>query len=88
MKHIAKIGPMYLLKIISITENWNLDSKIYNINFGDCKLAVTAYHAFSLIDGSVKGTTAMVPGDKIWVDLSAFIADGSFTKRRYSSRGI
>lgn len=90
MKCISKIGPMYLLKIVSVTVNQamgNRDSiEVYTINFGDCRLAVTAYHSFVLIDESKKSSNELVPGDRIWVDLSAFMADGSFSNKIVSNR--
>jgi hypothetical protein len=79
MKHIAKVGPMYLLRVSGIFKRSMPESvTIYNVNFGDCQLAVTALHAFVTVDGSTKSTEQLGKDDKIWVDISAFQADGSF----------
>jgi hypothetical protein len=81
MKHIGKVGPMYLLQVVSVIRNISRGSDItyYHINFGDCKLAVTALHAFVAVDGQAKLTTELKRSDLIWIDTSAFMADGSFT---------
>ena len=84
---IAKVGPMYLLKVYGIFKKLVPENvTIYIINFGDCRLAATALHAFTAVDGSTKTTKQLKNGDKIWIDLSAFQADGSFTKNKPTKR--
>jgi hypothetical protein len=81
MNPISKIGPMCLLKIKLIVERYNGERTIYIIHFDDCILAVTTLHSFVLVDGYPKKVLDLKGGDCIWVDVSAFMADGSFSKK-------
>lgn len=84
MKCISKIGPMCLLKVKYIVERDLPYNSItyYVLGFDGCKLAVTALHAFVVVsngDQCFKNANQLKSGDKIWVDVSAFQSDGSFT---------
>lgn len=87
MKNIAKIGPMYLLEVTAVrARQMPADSvTVFIISFKDCQLAVTGLHAFTCSDDILKNAYELQKGDRIWVDLSAFVADGSFTKVQVSS---
>ena len=81
MKTFCKIGPMWLLEVKAVYEKRHLDFNVYIINFGAAKLAATSLHAFRLDTTGAKCPTQLNKGDKIWVDSSAFLADGSLTIR-------
>jgi hypothetical protein len=65
---------MCLVEIKVITKR---PSGYYLILLDGARLAVTSLHAFLLVDGTAESTQNLKPGNKIWVDASAFQADHS-----------
>ena len=96
MKIQSRDGPMLALKCKAIyfNEQINRHSNIdvYQIFFEDnCRLAATNLHAFLIIrKGRLKTviTSDLHRGDVVWVDISAFSADGSFYREKAHLRKI
>lgn len=72
---------MYLLAVKAVRKyEMSEGLPAYVLDFGDCALAASALHAFKCSDETLKATPDLQGGDRIWVDLPAFLADGSFTR--------
>jgi hypothetical protein len=83
MKYISKIGPMYLLNIKAIIERLHGEITVYIFHFDNHEmLAVTGLHSFVRIDGQPIRVMDLRIGDRIWVDVHAFMADGSFITKK------
>lgn len=83
METVNKIGPMACLNVKRIRiHKSNHSMKYYTISFQGAKMAATQLHAFKVIrDGKelYLPTHMLKSGDNVWIDRSAFMADGSFT---------
>jgi hypothetical protein len=66
-----------LLKIKKIYKRENF----FELLFDKYKLASTRYHAFLTSDKRKLTTDELKIGDEIWVDKTAFLADGSLYKK-------
>jgi len=78
-------GTMCLLKVLRVVAqptNPGTRELVLNIHLdGRLRLSATPLHAFSVIrDGQRQWlpTNRLLPEDLMWVDVSAFCADGSF----------
>jgi len=73
-------GCFGLLKIIKIIWRKSTYMSMYVIKFENDKrcLYCCKYHAFITEDLQAKKITELKSGDVIWIDISAFISDGSF----------
>lgn len=84
MKAEAKIGPMAFVPIRAIRkENHKSSVDVYKIHLPGGILAATHLHAFKVLRDDQQlclPTHELRPGDKIWVDIVAFTADGSLRK--------
>lgn len=70
------------VKRIKVNEKQNHSMKYYKILFQGAEMAATQLHAFKVVrDGEefYFPTHMLKPGDNIWIDQSAFMADGSLT---------
>ncbi len=74
-------GPMHLLEVIRVRKKGQMNYTLFEIVFkGDIILAATQYHAFTCLRDGEKlylPTALLSKHDLIWVDVSAFVADGS-----------
>jgi len=84
MKFESKIGPMVCLKVKRLIKNeqneQSYSMKYYKILFQGATMGATQLHAFKVIRNGEElylPTHMLKPGDNIWIDQSAFIADGS-----------
>ncbi len=86
LKSISQDGPMCLLEVVRVVKKVQGTYNIFEILFkGGVILMVTQYHAFSCLRDGEKlflPTQLLCKGDLIWVDVSAFMADGSITVRK------
>ena len=73
---------MRLLNIKKIIERRITETTIYVIYFDECMLSVTGLHSFVRIDGQPRRVMDLRIGDRIWVDVHALIAYGSFTNNK------
>lgn len=90
MDVISKLGPMALLEVKSIYVRSNLSSNLnlFIVYGNGWQLAATNLHVFLAVreDETLAIKTEEIrSGDKIWVDWSAFQADGSLTREAYPS---
>lgn len=89
MKIESRIGPMILVKIkrvkkIETKYSIKYSIKYYTIILEGARLAVTDLHAFKVMKNgkfSFENTSQLKENDLIWIDESAFTADGSLIKR-------
>ena len=80
--YTAKDLPFVLLPVKSVTARKGFGTGMdwYKIDFGGAFLAATRYHAFLVLRNSKEvylPTQKLRRGDQIWVDISAFLSDGS-----------
>lgn len=72
---------MILVKIKRVKK---IETKYYTIILEGARLAVTDLHAFKVMRNgkfSFESTSQLKENDLIWIDESAFTADGSLIKR-------
>ncbi len=83
MEYENKIGPMICLSVKRVIDCKQEHSmRYYQIQFSGAKMAATQLHAFKVVrDGEelYLPTHMLKPDDHVWIDKSAFMADGSFT---------
>ena len=74
-------GPMHLLEVVRVRAKRQMNYTIFEIVFKNgIILAATQYHAFSCLRDGDKlylPPQLLSKHDLIWVDVSAFVADGS-----------
>jgi len=70
---------MHLLEVKTVLKRCHAGMPLFVIYFDSGKLAVTSLHAFKLVDGNAECVPQLQQGDVIWVDTTAFLADGSLT---------
>lgn len=83
MEYESKIGPMICLSVKRVTKYAQNHSMLYyQIQFSGAKMNATQLHAFKVVRNGEElylPTHMLQPGDNVWIDHSAFMADGSFT---------
>jgi intein/homing endonuclease len=74
-------GPMHLLEVIRVRKKGQMNYTLFEIVFKNgIILVATQYHAFTCLRDGEKlylPTALLSKHDLIWVDVSAFVADGS-----------
>lgn len=90
MKFENKIGPMICIAVKRIAEyKQNHSMRYYKIFFPGATMGATQLHAFKVIrDGKelYLPTHMLKSGDNIWIDQSAFMADGSFILEKKTTK--
>lgn len=69
--------PMKLLTVMKVCQRVNFIELCGYLKTSEFRFAVTDYHAFVTENGQFVKPSSIERGTRIWVDVSAFKADGS-----------